>query len=124
MFVNKKKNKNGIDKHGIKDINLAKRPTDSRLQRRDETEDDLMNRLRLDPDAPPPLDIDVPEHSPFEVIPGLAASKLNDLNNLIINKRIEGQLSLADYMITKQQYLGLYKNVDLKNANLYIKKLK
>ena len=126
MPVNKKKTKNGNDKQqadGVHDANLAKRPNDSRLQRRDETEEDQMNRLRLDPDAPPPLKIDVPRHSPFEVIPGLHNAKRAELDFLILNKRIEGQLSLADYMISKEQYQGLYKHVDLRNANLALKKL-
>ena len=84
------------------DYNRERRPNDSRLMRRDETEEDIYIRNRLNPDAPNPLKIDVPDHSPFEIIPGLDATKLNELNNMILNKRIEGEVTLAGYMITKQ----------------------
>ena len=45
-----------------------KRRCDSRLRREDETEDDHLFRLRLNQDNPPPLEIDIPEVSPFEII--------------------------------------------------------
>lgn len=74
-------------------------------------------------EAPQPLAIPVPEHSPFEVIQGLDKKLTKEIIQRSQTKNIE-ELTLADYMITPQQYDNLYKSINLQDANLFLQKLK
>ena len=97
--------------------------SDSRIQRDDETEEELHYRLKLSHEAPAPLAIPVPEHSPFELLSGLDKRLTKDLIQRGQSKNVE-ELTLADYMLTPQQYENLYKSVNMEDANLFLQKLR
>ena len=76
-----------------------------------------MKQVHQDP--PQPLAIDVPENSPFEIMPQLDKKLTKEIILRSQNKNIE-ELTLADYMLTPQQYENLYKQVNLDEANLFL----
>ena len=65
-----------------------------------------------------------PEHSPFEVIPGLDQ---RNLSSLFLNKNSKYQLPEtsevdASKMMSREQYQALFKSLDLTDANISLKK--
>jgi hypothetical protein len=96
---------------------------DSRIQRNDETEEEMHYRMKLNHEAPQPLAIPVPEHSPFELLSGLDRRLTKDIIQRGQSKNVE-ELTLADYMLTPQQYENLYKSVNMDDANLFLQKLR
>jgi hypothetical protein len=80
-------------------------------------------RMKMNHEAPQPLAVLVPEHSPFELLSGLDKRLTKDIIQRGQSKNVE-ELTLADYMLTPQQYENLYKSVNMEDANLFLQKLR
>jgi len=100
------------------------RRNDSRLQLPGESAEEALVRLRANPDHAPPLTVEPPAQKPFEHIDGLDR-QLAAARHKLVKPEIGDTAGAprAEYMLTTEQYHGLFSQYNLADADIVLRKL-